>query len=361
VWLYSSLEEEIIIKWIVVLTLFLRVLAGIECGHDDCGEGHDEESQGDDLGVALGLDWVAEEGGGGVGGEVDDGCEVGFYLDGGGGNAYFEVRVSKSNELRCFNGGCYFCDWCSFLDNDSWSLSGGGGSSGSVGNNFINCSNNCGSGSLVFNSSDDLFSNSSGCSNSQQWCSDCQQAWGSRCSNYSWCSNDWCYDNWSGWHSDERIVEADAHIKAGGLVGVASVGSDTVSDAGGVAPSFGGWVVKHLGELGGVVGSAALVSLQVEVDLGVESLSGKHIEFLLLLGLDELLGGVGQGGQETGGDSLAFSKFSLLLLESEIFSLEFHLELGVHTLLSDVALDVEELLVKSELEGSYLSSLVERC
>ncbi len=50
-----------------------------------------------------------------------------------------------------------------------------------------------------------------------------------------------------------------------------------------------------------------------------------------------------------------------MLFESEIFSLEFHLELSVYTLLSDVALDVEELLVKSELEGGDLSSLVERC
>ncbi len=72
------------------------------------------------MGVAFRLDGVAEEGGGGVGGEVDDGgCEVGVYLDDGGGKAYFEVRVSKSNELRCFNGGCYFCDRCSFLNSDS--------------------------------------------------------------------------------------------------------------------------------------------------------------------------------------------------------------------------------------------------
>ncbi len=99
--------------------MLLRVLAGIECGHDDSSEGHDEESEGDHLGVALGLDGVAEEGGGGVGGEVDDGCEVGLDLDDGGSKAYFEVRVSKSDELRCFNGGCYFCDWCSFLNSDS--------------------------------------------------------------------------------------------------------------------------------------------------------------------------------------------------------------------------------------------------
>ncbi len=136
------------------------------------------------------------------------------------------------------------------------------------------------------------------------------------------------------------------------------MGGNAVSDAGGVATSFGGGVVEHLGELGGVVGSAALVSLQVEVDLSVESLSGEHVKFLLLLGLDELLGSVGERGQETGGDSLAFSEFGLLLFESEIFSLEFHLEFGVYTLLSDVALDVEELLVKSELEGGDLSSLV---
>ncbi len=77
------------------------------------------------------------------------------------------------------------------------------------------------------------------------------------------------------------------------------MGGHAVSDAGGVTPSFGGGVVQHLGELSGVVGSAALVSLQVEVDLGVESLSGKHVEFLLLLGLDELLGSVGERGQET--------------------------------------------------------------
>lgn len=139
------------------------------------------------------------------------------------------------------------------------------------------------------------------------------------------------------------------------------MGGDTVSDAGGVATSFSGGLVEHLGELSGVVGSAALVSLEVEVDLGVESLSGEDVEFLLLLGLDKLLGGIREGSQEAGGDSLAFSEFGLLLFKSEIFSLEFHLELGVYSLLSDVALDVEELLVKSELESSYLSSLIERC
>lgn len=106
-----------------------------------------------------------------------------------------------------------------------------------------------------------------------------------------------------------------------------------------------------------MVGSAALVSLEVELDLAVESLSSKDVSFLLLFSNDELLGGVGEGSQDAGRDCVGFVKFGFLLFESELFSLESHLELGIKSLLSDVSLDVDELLVKSELKSSYLGSL----
>lgn len=141
------------------------------------------------------------------------------------------------------------------------------------------------------------------------------------------------------------------------MVSIASHGSIAISNTSSIASNFSGGLSKNVLEFNCVVSSAGLVFLEVELHLGIELLSGEDVSLLLLFSLKKFLSRVGEVSDKGLCNLFGLVELSFLLLESEFFKLEFHVELGVFLLLSEVTLEEYELLIIRSLKSSKLSSL----